>query len=197
MVAQYSFEEQIQFGDENEDIFRVLFRTYGYAVIHTSRLRNEEGKGGSRLYLPFSHNPSEIPIPDFLCIRDHQSVVQLPAGVDLPPIFFPDLKAKRKADYYRKRSRWETGIDIRCRNNYLLAQKVTSIQSWVFHLIYPTSESAMNEQYVPFHKRPAPTGLFGCPITQKANEYNGMIYWGICEDMIKIAELDQIRKIKP
>lgn len=186
------FDLQLQFGDENEEMMRrFMLARWGYAIVHTSKIQNEAGKGG-RLDLPWPCNRSRIPIPDFLCIKRIRS----PHLVNLPVQFFTDLKAKRKADYYRNRKRWESGIDKRCRDNYLLTETELGVPSWVFHLIYPTPEIAMDEQRVPSVHRTPPTGLFGCPVSQQANEYKGMVYWGIESDMTKLASLEEVLPFK-
>lgn len=186
------FEKQLQFSDEHEDYMRIFMLRYGYSMIHTSRMKNEEGKG-ARLYLPYGFKVPSVAIPDFLCIKCAQCILPSISPLNcLPEQFFMDLKVKRRADFYRNRARWETGIDDRCRRNYLTAEEATRIVPWVFHLIYPTPNLAMDEQRVPDLHRPAPTGLFGCPVSQRANEYKGMVYWGIKEDMKKLAELQEV-----
>lgn len=188
---QLEFEKQLAFGDENEEMLRVfILKHWGYAIVHTSKLKNEEGKGG-RLDLPAMCQRRRIPIPDFLCIKCVHSTKSF---LNLPDQFFADLKTKRKADYYRNRSRWETGMDAKCRANYLLPEQELHVPVWVFHLIYPTSEAAMDAQRVPTDKRPAPTGLYGCPVAQKVNEFRGMVYWGI-EEMVKLAPLEDILSV--
>jgi len=186
-----SFEDQLHFGDEGEDqTKRFMLAYWDYAIIHTSKIQNTIGKG-ARLDLPSLCTRTKVPIPDFLCIKFAHSKKSF---FNLPRFFFMDLKTKRKADYYRNRGRWETGMDARCRQNYLNAESATGVPTYAFHLIYPTPVTAMDAQRVPPDKRPAPTGLFGCPVSQHPNEYKGMVYWGL-EEMMYLATLEEVSSI--
>lgn len=180
--------------------FNYTCRVLHYVNIPLSKIVDFKDRG-PRIYVPATGGrpntpevlPSYVPSPDTLCIHrhdwEHEQLI-------LPPEFFLESKLKTKCSFYRFNKAWQSGIDTSCRNNYLQVEKFTGKPVWIFHLIFPTSEEAMNAQGVPPQKRPAPAGLYAHPVSlppaHDPSQYPRMIYWKI-EDMLRLASIEEVK----
>ena len=192
MNNREDFEALLALGRKGEDaVARYILRKLGFIITPVSKIEEGIGKG-PRLYLP---NGRTVAVPDLFCIKP---VAGDFVPFDLPPVFtgipfcWIDVKLKNKCSFYRKNQRWQTGIDRRCWLNYREVKRMTGIDTWVFHLILPTPEVVARAQGAKGWNMPAPTGLYGHPVSlQWSDSYGTMVYWGI-EDLVKFAELDDI-----
>lgn len=175
-------------------------RVLHYVHVPISKIVDLKDKG-PRIYAPATggqpNTPAELPIhliaPDTLCIHRHDwSHEQL----ILPPIFWLESKLKKKCSFYHINGAWQSGIDAWSRKSYLQVEKVTGIPVWIFHLIFPTSEEAMNAQGVPSEKRPAPAGLYVHPVSltpaYDPDRNPRMVYWKI-ESMQRLASIEEVQ----
>lgn len=143
----------------------------------------DTGKG-PRLFLPYGLPERELIAPDLQGIK-HQQVRWFEA------------KSKNTASYFRKKQRWQTGIDKRHYQDYRRVQDVSNYPVWLLFL-----QRDVIDNNAPADVEPCPTGLFGCPVTQaiaddgwyfRDGKRFDMVYWAI-KDLKKIATLDEVLK---
>jgi hypothetical protein len=181
--------ETLKHAWNQEEIIANFLKDLKFVILHRGR-SNELQQHGPRFYLSHEVCKQNLPVQDIEAFWPYQNRQLTPKG--LPPHFFADIKEKDECSYYRKNKRYQSGIDQWCWEIYLKSERLTRIPHYVFHIIKPKSEKALDKQCVPTEHRPAPTGLFCHPILLPiSDKYEGMVYWGI-EDMRKIAELDDL-----
>lgn len=177
-----TFREKLNFGHIGESLIARYLRHMGYVVLPAYEKEIDNGKG-PRLFLPLWAEDAELITPDLQAIRNQQ-------------IRWIEAKHKNMATFYRKKWRWQTGIDKRHYEDYLKVQKITAWPVWLLFL-----QETPLETNAPPDVEPCPTGLFGCPITQpfsddgwfyRGNKRFDMVYWGIKEDLKLIAPLDAV-----
>jgi len=195
------FQEKLEQGKTGERwTFNYTCRVLHYVGIPLSKIVDFKDKG-PRISIPATegrlNTPEVLPIltiaPDTFCIHRHDWAHE---QLILPSEFFLESKLKRKCSFYHKNKAWQSGIDIWCYKNYLQTEKFTGKPVLIFHLIFPTSEEAMDDQVVPSAKRPAPTGLYvhpvSLPLAYDPDRNPRMVYWKI-EDMQRLASLEEVK----
>jgi hypothetical protein len=175
------FQRRLAFGQVGESLIARFLRSRKWIVNPCYEKKIDNGKG-PRLFLPFGANESMLITPDIQAMRDRQ-------------VRWFDVKHKSTGTYFRKNSRWQTGID---RRHYLDYVKVRKLTQWPVWLLFLQRESTITN--APPDVEPCPTGLFGCPITQpysdtgwytsKGRRYD-MVYWGI-EELKPLATLQEV-----
>jgi hypothetical protein len=188
------FQEKLEKGQQGEQwTLNYTCRTLHYVNVPLSKIKEKDS--GPRIYIPDTDGlkPFLVPVPDTLCMfRYDWRHKEQPI---LPSEFWLESKRKSKCSFYRINKAWQSGIDAWCRKNYLHVEKVTGKPVWIFHLIFPTSEEAMNHQGVPPQNRPAPEGLYAHPVSlplaYDPSPYPRMVYWKI-EDMLRLASVEEV-----
>lgn len=181
MVAP--FETRLEEGQIGESLISRYLRSKGWAILPVYEKEIDNGKG-PRLFLPYGHPEEELIAPDL-------------QGMKCQKVHWFEAKSKNTATFYRKKQRWQTGIDKRHYNDYKRVQVVTKYPVW---LLFLQSDNVVNN--APPGADPCPTGLFGCPISQsyaddgwywRDNRRYDMVYWAI-DDLKKLATLADVLK---
>lgn len=186
------FEEELAKARPKErmTIYHIV-NAMGFIGEYLANIENEDKGRGPRFLLPKGVGVTDLPVPDARFTWSPK-LLGVPA-FGLPRVWFGDVKAKDGCSWYRKKQRYQSGIDKRAWYRYRQTEEVLGYPVYILHLIYPTSEEALNHQQVPIHRRPAPTGLYVHPVSRPyADEYMKMVYWGIEEDMVKLATLRDV-----
>ncbi len=172
MVTSATFQEALTFGQIGESLIARYLRSLGWMILPVYEKEIDNGKG-PRLFLPYGYPEKELIAPDLQGMKRQQ-------------VRWFEAKHKNACTYYRKKQRWQTGIDKRHYQDYRRVQEVTEWPVWLLFL--QRGES------------PCPTGLFGCPITQPISDdgwyFRGdkrydMVYWAI-SDLKLIATLAEV-----
>lgn len=180
MAVTY-FHEALTFGQIGESLIARFLRQKGWMILPIYEKEIDNGKG-PRLFLPYGHPETELIAPDIQALRNRQ-------------VRFFEAKHKSAATYYRIKKRWQTGIDLRHYQDYLKVQAYTQCPVW---LLFLQREAAISN--ATSDAPPCPTGLYGCPITQKISDNgfymrNGrrydMVYWAI-QDLKSLATLEEV-----
>ncbi len=181
MAVSTTFEKSLEFGQIGESLIAQYLRKRGWTILPVYEKEIDNGKG-PRLFLPYGLPEAELIAPDIQALRNQQ-------------IKWFEAKHKNAATYYRKKQRWQTGIDKR---HYIDYKRVQEVTKWPVWLLFLQREST--SKYAPADVGPCPTGLFGCPITQHWSddgwyERDGrrydMVYWGI-EELKLLATLADV-----
>ena len=109
------------------------------------------------------------------------------------------IEAKHKSvfTWYRKKQRWETGVDLRHYHQYLKVRKTFDLPVWLLFLHRVSVPSSIDRKY-PDCPEACPVGLFGNDLDflqsrsrEDARWARGMVYWGI-EDLKQLATLNEV-----
>ncbi len=181
-----SFAQNLEQGKVGESLIAQWLMSRGHYIIPVYEKEIDEGKG-PRVFGP---NGSQIIAPDALVIH-----------CDTYKVCFVECKHKKRFSWYRKEQSWQTGIDLRHWKDY---QKLKSVLGYEVYLFF------LHQLADPWHKDKAygcpdecPTGLFYGEVDalkdigRTAHEHaNGMVYWN-CQDLVKVAELEEVVKPIP
>jgi len=164
-----------------------------FIIIHRGKSSGVQ-KYGPRFYYQKSVRSFPMPLPDLEVFWPYCGTRLVPKG--LPPRFFGDAKEKDRTTFFRKKQRWQSGIDRWCKEAYCDAERLTQTPTWVFHLVEEATVKEMDAQHVPPQHRVPPSGLFVHPVLlpiadSHKDDKRDMVYWAI-KDMKKLAELDQV-----
>lgn len=181
-----NFQQTLAQGQVGESLISRYLRSKGWLIFPAYEKEIDNGKG-PRLFLPYGMPKAELVAPDLQGLKYRK--------VGIPEIRWFEAKSKSTATFYRKKQRWQTGIDKRHYQDYVRVQEVSSCAVW---LLFLQENNAHNN--APDGVAPCPTGLFGCPITQhwsddgwyiRDGKRYDMVYWGI-EELKLIAPLSDV-----
>lgn len=160
------FEQSLAFGQLGESVISRWLQSRGHAVFPAYQVEHQTGKG-PQLFT----ETGDLVLPDLLAFRDGKS------------IWF-EAKHKTCFSWYRTRSRWVTGIDLRHYGEYKDVQQITGLPVWLmFWHPNGTPDSADLRHGCPGE---CPTGLFGNSLdvlsdneSHRSNKWgsSGMVYW--------------------
>jgi|SRR5260221_170339 len=181
MVTSATFQQKLAEGQIGESLIARYLRSRGWMILPVYEKEIDNGKG-PRLFLPYDLPERELIAPDL-------------QGMKYRQIRWFEAKTKNAASYYRKKGRWQTGIDKRHYQDYLKVQSITKWPVWLLFL--QRFAIATN---APVGTPSCPTGLYGCPITQpiaddgwfdRDGKRYYMVYWAI-DDLKKLATLAEV-----
>ncbi len=185
------------FGRDGEGLVRCFIMSKGRIIVEVGALGDKGLHGHApSLYVP-NKGGYRLIAPDLLTINPYvsPSLWTKDSIWEFPFAWF-EVKHKSTATFYRKKQRWQTGIDRRLYQHYCQVDQDTQIPVWLLFL---------HQDYVrtkPLMAPDCPTGLYGCPITQPYSDdwkddsyekkgYRDMVYWGI-EELLQLATLEQV-----
>ncbi len=182
-----NFRNLLSFGQIGESLIARFLRGKGYLILPVYEKEIDNGKG-PRLFLPFGSPETELIAPDMQAIKAQK-------------IRWFEAKHKNAATYYRKKARWQTGIDKRHYLDYVRVQEVTHSPVW---LLFLQREAPLTN--APIGVTPCPTGLFGCPITKSIADEGyytrgqrrfDMVYWALegANGLERLATLEDVLAI--
>ena len=162
----YGFTERLKVGQVGESAIAKWLRAKGHYVLPVYEIEKETGKG-PRLFTP----TGQLIAPDMLCLK---------AG----KVIWVEAKHKTVFSWYRKTSKWVTGIDRRHYNDYCRAAAQTEVPLWMLFLHREFTPDYRDLQ----HGCPSecPTGLFGQDLKllmrseshrSDRHGHSGMVYW--------------------
>jgi hypothetical protein len=186
-----TFREKLTFGQIGESLIARYLRLQGWTILPAYEKEIDNGKG-PRLFLPLWAEDAELITPDLQAIKMQQ-------------VKWIEAKHKNMATFFRKKWRWQTGIDKHHYLDYLKVQDRTP--TWPIWLLF--LQEVPLETNAPPGVEKCPTGLFGCPITQpfadEGSYYNyekrrsyDMVYWGLSDgpchpkDLKRLATLEDV-----
>lgn len=184
MVANRDrFDETLPFGQMGESLIAKYLRRHGYSIFPAYEKEIDNGKG-PRIFLPYGYSVQELITPDMLAKRERRTL-------------WIEAKHKSAATFYRKKQRWQTGIDKRHYLDYLQVEKVTG---WPVRLLFLQRLSVITN--APLDVEPCPTGLYACSITCPVSDEGyyhermtgrryDMVYWAI-DTLKKLATLEDV-----
>jgi hypothetical protein len=181
MIAPDLFQQKLAFGQIGESLIARYLRSRGWSILPVYEKEIDNGKG-PRLFLPYGYPETELIAPDL-------------QGMKYQKVQWFEAKHKSAATFYRKKWRWQTGIDKRHYLDYKRVQEITTYPVW---LLFLQRESACNN--APLNVPSCPTGLYGCPITQlysdegyydRGGKRYYMVYWGV-QELKKLASLEEV-----
>jgi len=176
-----SFQQKLTEGQAGESLIARYLRRRGWKILPVYEKELDTGKG-PRIFLSDDCPEGELIFPDLLGKKDSQ-------------VRFYEAKSKSTATFYRKKMRWQTGID---KNQYENYKRVQDSMGWPVWLLFLQFDGADNN--APAGAPPCPSGLFYCPLDQPYSDEgfywrNGkqypMIYWAI-SDLRRIATLAEV-----
>jgi len=164
-----SFQKQLAFGAIAETLIAKWLMRKGYSVLPMYDIEYETGKG-PRLFGSAAN--SQLVVPDFLGWKDGRQ------------LWF-EAKHKTTFTWYRKKSQWETGIDLHHWKSYLQVVERTRLPA-VLLFFHRSTTPAIQDQKVAACPKSCPAGLFGGRIELLAERIShtdqrwgryGMVYW--------------------
>lgn len=161
-----AFQQKLAFGQAAESSIAKWLRGRGHFVLPVYDLEYDTGKG-PRLFTP----SGQLIAPDLLCIKDGKTI-------------WVEAKHKTVFSWFRKTSRWVTGIDLRHYEDYCNVADQTDVPIWLIFLHRASIPSGEDLRY----GCPAecPTGLYGQDLkicrrneSHRSNRHgrSGMVYW--------------------
>ncbi len=182
-VDRQDFDSMLPFGQMGESLIAKYLRRLGYIILPAYEKEIDNGKG-PRIFLPYGYSPKELITPDMLAKRRRLTL-------------WIEAKHKSAATFYRKKQRWQTGIDKRHWIDYLQVEKVSG---WPVHLLFLQRLAVITN--APPDVEPCPTGLYACSITcpisdegyyfnRFTGKRNEMVYWAMSA-LRKLASLDEV-----
>ncbi len=179
-LAETSFQRRLAFGQIAETaIAQWIMRVRGGQVLPIYDIEYETGKG-PRIFSA----DGDLVAPDLLVFSRGK-------------LHWIEAKHKSVFSWYRKKQRWETGIDLRHYHQYLKVRESFSLPVWLLFLHRIFMPSPIDRKY-PDCPESCPVGLYGNDLDvlqTKAREdlrwARGMVYWGI-NDIKLLATLDTV-----
>tara|TARA_Y100001937_G_C7123804_1_gene333902 strand:- start:1543 stop:2142 length:600 start_codon:yes stop_codon:yes gene_type:complete len=111
-----------------------------------------------------------------------------------------EAKQKSRFSWYRKKKRWETGIDAHHWSHYQEVSKLSDAPLWLLFLHTVKDPWNHDIPYLPSTESFCPVGLFGISAIKAAKIYRyapqhakGMVYWGH-EDLSLLASLEEVQE---
>jgi hypothetical protein len=161
------FSEQLARGRVGEGLIARWLRRRGSFVVPAYEIEIERGKG-PRVFAP----DGALISPDLLCLHPGRDPVWIEA------------KHKTVFSWYRRLSRWETGIDERHWLDYCKVRDQIGIPVWLLFLHRESRPWSGDIEHLPPGVDSCPVGLFGIDI-DKARDLGrfggehagGMRYW--------------------
>jgi hypothetical protein len=159
-----SFQEQLVIGKLGESLIANWFKKRGFHVLPVYEKEINEGKGPQL----FTASGEDLIAPDLLVFNGASKVIWIEA------------KHKSAFTWYRRKSRWTTGIDMIHYSNYL---KISEISNWPMWLMFLQRDGVSKDMP---SGMVSPSGLYGGDIKMlKDNESHrspkygkgGMVYW--------------------
>jgi len=183
VASNHNFDEMLPFGQMGESLIAKYLRKLGYIILPAYEKEIDNGKG-PRIFLPYGYPVKELITPDMLARREKRTL-------------WVEAKHKSAATFYRKKQRWQTGIDKRHWFDYLQVEKVTG---WPVQVVFLQRLSIITN--APPNVEPCPTGLYTCRITCTISDEGyyidrlsgrryEMVYWAV-KDLRKIASLEEV-----
>lgn len=181
MVTSPTFQQKLAEGQIGESLIARYLRSLGWMILPVYEKEIENGKG-PRLFLPYGLPEQDLIAPDL-------------QGMKYQKIRWFEAKTKNTASFYKKKWRWQTGIDKRHWQDYRRVQDITNCPVWLLFL-----QQDKVDNNAPPNVEPCPTGLFGCPVTQywsddgwyyRDGRRYDMVYWGI-EELKRLATLADV-----
>jgi hypothetical protein len=161
------FQQQLAFGRIAETQIAAWLLRRGWAILPAYDIEYDSGKG-PQLFT----SASEFVTPDLLVIRGEQ-------------VKWVEAKHKEVFTWYRKKQRWETGIDAHHFKDYL---RVAELTPWPVYLFFLHRNSRPHPRDLRYGcPERCPVGLFAREITEleplarfdsRHGNY-GMVYWGV------------------
>lgn len=183
-----TFREKLQFGQVGESLIARYLRLRGWTILPAYEKEIDNGKG-PRLFLPLWSEDADLITPDLQAMKNQQ-------------VKWIEAKHKNMATFFRKKWRWQTGIDKHHYLDYLKVQDRTP--TWPIWLLFLQEPPV--ETNAPPNVNPCPIGLFGCPITQpfsdegtyidKKGKSCDMVYWGLSDGPIYKKDLKQLATLE-
>jgi len=174
------FKDDLKTGQLGESIIARWLRSRGNYVLPAYQVEIHHGKG-PRVFTP----DGKLIAPDMLAFCREK-------------LIWVEAKHKTRFTWYRRKQRWETGIDVRHWHDYLKVREQLDLEVWLMFLHRSGEPSENDRQYLPPNVTECPTGLFGIEIAkaQWCGRYSGehargMMYWGH-EDLKQLATLEEV-----
>lgn len=173
------FQKQLAFGRIAESrIAQWLIQRCKYSILPVYDQEYATGKGPR-----YFSKDEEIVAPDLLAIREDT-------------VRWIEAKHKTVFTWYRKKQRWETGIDANHFDHYVKIAKRTPFPIYLMFLHESEVPATHDRKHCPSK---CPTGLYTGEIQDLIPQarfdrrwgQHGMVYWGV-DDLRKLAELDEI-----
>lgn len=181
-------------GQETENMVLKFFMTKGRMLVEVGALKKEglDGKAPS-IYVP--NHAQSLVSPDLLTIKMEYDPTQLQATFWDFPFLWAEVKGKSEFSFYRRKNRWQSGIDDRHCNHYVEVQKLSKIPVWLF-FFQPEYAPKPEREPIPSEHLPMPRGLYACPISQKWSDEGvsrgqKLVYWGLNE-LQKVATSEEV-----
>jgi hypothetical protein len=176
-----TFQAKLERGQIAEGLVAIWLRSQGWTLLPIYEKEIDNGKG-PRLFLPYDVPEKELIAPDLLAMRDGKTR-------------WYEAKSKAAATFYRRKWRWQTGID---KKHYLDYKRVKDITSWQVWLLFLQLDNSHNN--APLGVEPYPAGLYACPVTKPYSDEGSftrdgkryeMVYWGL-EELQRVATLKEV-----
>ena len=183
-LSETGFQRRLAFGQIAETtIARWIMTARGGLVLPIYDIEYETGKG-PRIFSA----GGDLVAPDLLVFSRGK-------------LHWIEAKHKSVFSWYRKKQRWETGIDLRHYHQYLMVCESFGLPMWLLFLHRASTPSPLDRKY-PDCPETCPTGLYGNdidvlkPLAREDFRWaRGMVYWGI-EELRKLATLDEVQPTK-
>ena len=163
------FEKQLTFGRLGEATISKLLISHGHSLLNACDIKCNPGKGPRISGQIFDGN--EVIAPDWLVIHQRDGARWV------------EGKTKSVFTWYRKRDKWQTGIDYHHFKQYLEVIQKTGLPLWLLFLHIRSTPDSRDLIYCP---STCPTGLFAVQLREGHASHDhidprwgktGMIYW--------------------
>lgn len=175
------FREALDVGRVGESLISRWLQKRGCVVVPAYEIEINQGKG-PRVFL----STGQLVAPDLLCIKPGESITWIEA------------KHKTVFSWYRKRQRWETGIDHRHWLDYCKVEEKTKLPVWLMFLHRESEPWKGDRPYLPSGVDRCPVGLFGISLKSAKETFrfapqhaSGMVYWPHTK-LQKLATLSEV-----
>lgn len=179
-MSATQFQKNLAFGQIAESEIAMYLRSRGNQILPVYDIEYETGK------CPRLFGATLLVAPDLLVFKASK-------------IYWAECKRKSVFSWYRKKSRWTTGIDLRHWNDYIAVSETTALPVWLLFLHCSDRPDIRDLQAGCPQK--CPTGLFGrelkslrsC-VSHQSERWgtSGMIYWAY-EDLKFIASVSEVK----
>jgi hypothetical protein len=183
-LSNNGFQYQLGFGKIAESaIAKYLIEEKGYAILPVYEIEHPNRKG-PRL----SSGGDELRAPDMLAFRDDKTL-------------WIEAKHKTAFTWHRKTSKWVTGIDMSCYQDYLKINERIHHPVWLMFLHCSSTPDTRDLRHGCPNR--CPVGLYGNTLdylhsrvnhTFRGYGHGGMVYWAESK-LHKIAEASDCLRI--